>query len=256
MNFFRHSGYIWRTAIADVRHRYAGAGAGALWNLLDPLSRIAIYSVVFSQIMSRELRDEAPYAIFLCSALLPWLAFGECISRGTRALISNAQYLRKMPIPESVFVAQVVVAAAIGLVISYALLAIVATIIGFTPTWHWLLLPLPFAMLLLLGFGCALITASIFPFIRDVGEIVNVLLMVGFWSYPIIYVRDILPEGLQGVLPFNPVYPALEATRQLVIQHKMPDPWLWAAGLGWGLAATLLGLAVMRGVRAEIRDVI
>jgi len=48
-----HVRYIWRAAISDVRHRYAGAGAGVLWNVLQPLSMILIYSLVFANIMDR-----------------------------------------------------------------------------------------------------------------------------------------------------------------------------------------------------------
>ncbi|MCW5755700.1 MAG: ABC transporter permease [Phycisphaeraceae bacterium] len=251
-----HARYIWRTALSDVRFRYAGAGAGVLWNILQPLSMILIYSLVFAGIMRRSVPGEAPYLVYLCSAMLPWMAFSECLTRGGRAILANAQYLRKMPIPESVFVAQAVVSSAIGLLISYALLAIFAIPFGFYPTWHWIAALLPFALLLLLGFGCAAIAAAIIPFIQDAGEVVRILVTVGFWAYPMVYTANILPELAQDLLPLNPAYPALEAGRQLILEKRMPDLWLWPAALGWGVVATFLGLLALRAVRAEVRDVI
>ena len=251
-----HARYIWRTALADVRHRYAGAGAGVLWNVLQPLSMILIYSLVFAGIMRRSVPGEAPYLVYLCSAMLPWLAFSECLTRGGRAILANAQYLRKMPIPESVFVAQAVVSSAFGLLISYALLAVFAIPFGFYPSWHWIAALVPFALLLLLGFGCAAIAASVIPFIQDAGEVVRILVTVGFWAYPMVYTVDILPESVQGLLPINPTYPALEAGRQLIVERRWPDAWLWPAALGWGVLATSMGLLALRAVRAEVRDVI
>ncbi|GIW74133.1 MAG: hypothetical protein KatS3mg103_0655 [Phycisphaerales bacterium] len=64
--------------------------------------------------------------VYLCSAMLPWLAYSETVSRGSQAVLTNAQYLRKLPIPESAFVAQAMVSSAISLAISYALLAVAA----------------------------------------------------------------------------------------------------------------------------------
>lgn len=251
-----HARYIWRTALSDVRHRYAGAGAGVLWNILQPLSMILIYSLVFASIMGRAGTGEAPYVVYLCSAMLPWLAFSETVARGSRAILANAQYLRKLPIPESAFVAQAAVSSAIGLAISYAILAVAAIPFGFIPNWYWLLAPIPFALLLLMGFGVAAIGAAVVPFVQDASEIIRIILTIGFWAYPMVYVADILPDKLQIVLPLNPTYPALEAGRQLMLEARLPDLWLLPTALGWGVLFTMLGLLSLRAVRAEIRDVI
>lgn len=256
LELWPHARYIWRTALSDVRHRYAGASAGVLWNVLQPLSMILVYSIVFAQIMDRESRSDAPYVVYLCSAMLPWIAFGETVNRGSNAIRANAQYLRKLPIPESAFVAQTVVSSAIGLAISYAMLAVAAIPFGFIPSVYWLLAPLPFALLLLLAFGVASLGAAVVPFVSDVSEVIKIGLTIGFWAYPVVYVADILPKPIQAAIPYNPTYPALEAGRQMILEARMPDWWLMPAALGWGVFFTMLGLLALKAVRAEIRDVI
>lgn len=251
-----HASYIWRTALSDVRHRYAGAGVGVLWNVIQPLSMILIYSLVFANIMSREGTGDAPYVVYLCSAMLPWLAFSETVSRGSQAVVSNAQYLRKLPIPESAFVAQTVVSAAIGLAISYAILAVAAIPFGFIPNAYWLLAPVPFVLLLMLGFGLGALGAAVVPFVKDMAEVIRIVLMIGFWAYPMVYKPEILPQSVQAVLPYNPTYPALEAGRQMMLEGRMPDLWLLPVALGWAVLFTTLGLLALRAARAEIRDVI
>lgn len=256
LELWPHARYIWRTALSDVRHRYAGASAGVLWNVLQPLSMILVYSIVFAQIMDRPSRGDAPYVVYLCSAMLPWLAFGETVSRGSNAIRANAQYLRKLPIPESAFVAQTVVSSAIGLAISFTLLAVAAIPFGFLPSAYWLLAPLPFALLLLLAFGVASLGAAVVPFVSDVTEIIKIALTIGFWAYPMVYVAEILPDSIEALLPYNPTYPALEAGRQMILEARLPDWWLMPAALGWGVLFTTLGLLALKAVRAEIRDVI
>ncbi len=253
---YRHRGYIWRNAWADLRHRYAGSIGGGLWAILQPLALIAVFTVIFTQIMQRPGTNEAPYVLYLCSALLPWFAFADCINRGTHAFVAHAAYIRKVPIPEQVFVAQGAATAALGLAISTALLMAFALAFGHTPSWHWLLLPVPLAMLLAVGFGVGLALGTVYAFIRDAGQIVPVILQVGFWAYPIVYRVEDTPRWLQAAIPWNPVYPSLEATRAIFLEKRLPDPVLWLAMMGWAIAAIAIGSLVLRKLRPELRDVI
>jgi lipopolysaccharide transport system permease protein len=139
INIYKHRGYIWRTALAEVRNRYAGSGMGAFWNIVQPLSMILIFTVIFTQVFKRGPEEKVSYPVYLCSALLPWAAFTECMNRGTQAFVHNALYLRKLPIPEQVFVAQTALATAISLTISFSLLVVFAVTLGHYPrgTGRW-----------------------------------------------------------------------------------------------------------------------
>lgn len=258
-SLIRHRGYVWGAALADLRNRYAGSTGGALWNVLQPLLMIAVFTVVFTSIMARPAApggDDVPYVVYLCSALLPWYALAECVTRGTHALSANALYLRKSAMPEQVFVAQTAVAGAMSLAVSFTLLILVALAFGHQPAWTWLLLPVPLALLIALGFGVALALAAVYVFIRDVGQAVPVLLQAGFWTFPIVYHAEQLPGWAHRLLPYNPVYPALTGVRELFLFGRVPGVELWAGMVLWAAAALLLGSLVLRKLRPEIRDVI
>ena len=79
---------------------------------------------------------------------------------------------------------------------------------------------------------------------------------IGFWAFPMVYVAEMLPDALQIALPFNPTYPALQASRQLIVEGRLPDAWLLPTAFGWGVLASILGSIVLKAVRAELRDVI
>ncbi len=259
VDLYRHRGYIWRNALADVRHRYVGSAMGVVWNVLQPLALILVFTVIFTRIMQRTPgpgEGSGGYVVYLCSALLPWSAFADCVGRCTQAFVHNAMYLRKLPIPEQVFVAQAALSAACSLLISYAILVGVAVVLGHEPTWHWLLLPVPLGGLIAVGFGVGMALGTLNAFIRDVGQVVPIALHVGFWLYPIVYRIDMVPEWLRRAIPFNPVYPYLESIRALFIERALPGPMLWLGMLGWAGAAALLGHVVLRRLRAELRDVI
>jgi ABC-type polysaccharide/polyol phosphate export permease len=255
VNLYKHRGYIWRTAWSEVRTRYAGAGLGVVWNLLQPLAMILIFTMVFTKI-SKVQGMTVPYPLYLCSALLPWSAFTECIGRGTHSFVTNAQYLRKLPIPEQVFVAQTAATTAINLSLSFSLLILVGLVLGDYPSWHWLLLPIPFALLIAMGFGLGLLLGTLNAFIRDVGQVVPILIQIGFWVYPIAYPETNLPEPLRRLIPLNPVHPFMHTIRELFIDRRVPEPAYWAGMVGWVLIAGVLGYTVLRKLRPELRDVI
>ena len=130
--FWNYRLFIWRSAMSDLRHRYAGSTMGVFWNVLIPLAQILIYTLVFSQIMKIRLPGAGStvvFAIYLCSGLLPWLGFSECVSRGTQSFLENAHYLKKLPIPEQVFAAQNAVGGTLNIGISMSLLFVLTVVL-------------------------------------------------------------------------------------------------------------------------------
>ena len=259
---FGHRRYIWHGALAELRHRYAGTGLGVVWNVVHPLALIAVYSVVFTKLMRGRVpgHEENPfsYVLYLCSGLLPWLAFSDCVVRGCNALADNATYLRKLPIPEQVFVARSAAASTLGLAISFALLLLIAPAMGLRPGATWLLLPLPLLAMQVLGYGAALLCATLNVFFRDVGQVLAVGLQVVLWTAPIIYAADaeVLPRWFVAALPWHPLYPSLVAVRELFLNHAWPPAWVWAGMVAWPVLFLLIAKAAFAKLRPEIRDVL
>jgi ABC-type polysaccharide/polyol phosphate export permease len=264
-SLYRYRGFVWRNAVNDLRHRYAGTGLGVVWNVLHPLALIAVYSLVFSSIMPVKefttghaaiagLGGPALYVLYLCSGFLPWLAFSECLVRGCNAFVENATYLKKLPVPEQAFVAQSAASATMGLGISFALLLAISLLLGHTPTWHWLLLPLPLVAMQVAGFGLGLVLGTLNVFFRDIGQFLTVALQIVMWTAPVVYALSRLPLWAQRVARFHPLVPPLEAVRDLFLYGAMPSGATWVGLIAWPAVFLLLGDAVFHPLRVEIRD--
>jgi len=258
-SLFRFRRFIWQHAWSDLQYRYAGTGLGAVWNLLHPLAIIGIYSLVFSALFSAKLRvsgGKFPYTIYLCSGFFPWLAFSECVLRGCNAFSANATYLKKLPIPEHIFVAQAALSSSLSLGINFSLLMAVSVLLGISPAWHWWFLPIPLTMLQVLGFGLGLLTGTLNVFFRDIGQLLGIVLQVVMWTVPIVYVPDILPPQLRVFLSWHPLMPALGAIRSLFLSASCPELRSWALMMFWPLSICSLAYLVLLKLRTEIRDVI
>lgn len=261
-SLFAHRAYVWQGALSELRHRYAGTGLGVVWNVIHPLALIAVYSIVFTALMRGRVPGQEgnrfAYVLYLCSGLLPWLAFAECVLRGCNAFAENATYLRKLPIPEQVFVAKSATAATLGLAISFGLLLLVAPLLGLKPAWTWLLLPVPLLALMALGYGVALLCATLNVFFRDVAQLLTLGLQVVLWTAPVVYVGEagVVPEWFVRLLPLHPLYPPLVAVRTLFLHHALPAPLVWATLIQWPVIFLIVAHVALAKLRPEIRDVL
>jgi lipopolysaccharide transport system permease protein len=257
-SLWQYRQFVWETALGDFRYRYAGSRLGVFWNVAAPLALLAIYTVVFSGVLSPRLAGgrlaEALFPLYLGSGFLPWAAFTDCLTRGTNALVTNAAYLKKMPIPEQVFVAQTAASATLGMFISFALLVALALVLGHAPAATWLLLPAVGVLWQAFGFGLALLFGAFNVFFRDLAQVLGVVLQIWMWSLPVVYLEEVLPDAYRATLPFNPAYPFLVTLREVFLYDSTPAWWMWVAMAAWAIVAISVGHFAIRALRADIRD--
>ena len=127
---------------------------------------------------------------------------------------------------------------------------------GLVPSasWGWLLLLLVLQLFLVYSLGLLLAVCT--AFVRDIKEMVSVLLQLGFWATPIVYVVDILPDWLIPFMVWNPMFVLVDSYRRVVMLSLAPD---FALLLSLFFASLLLclfaGLLLYR-VEKDLRDVL
>jgi lipopolysaccharide transport system permease protein len=83
---------------------------------------------------------------------------------------------------------------------------LVLQLLGTPVYWPGLLAAVPLLALLCL-FACALalLASALQVFVRDVGQILPPLMTFWFFTTPILYGTETLPEGLAAVMRYNPM---------------------------------------------------
>ena len=255
---WRHRRYVAAGAGREIRTRYAGAAMGVVWHVLVPLVQIGVYFVVFSQFFLS--RPGAPtvghYALFMLCGILPWFAFTETVGSGAASLVARENYLRKLPIPEAVFVAETAAVASLNMLLYLVALLVIAASMGVPPAFSWLLVPIVLALLLAFGFGLALMTAPLCILFRDLGQLVVIGLQLWFWVTPILYDAARLGPRLRRAVELNPVTTHVESLRALLIAGTVPAASAWAAMLFYAVVPLLAGLAICRRFHSDLRDAV
>ena len=252
-----HWDLLWQMTMTDLRGRYVGSSLGLFWSVIHPLVMIVIYTVVFSKIMGARLAgsdDPYGYGLYLCAGLLPWIGFQEVILRCTTMFPDNANLVRKVAFPKSILYGYVTLSSGINL-----LLAVLVFLSAYALTGHplhaALVLWLPFIVLqLAFALGVGVLTSVLHVFVRDTSQLVGVLLQVLFWATPIVYVENGLPQWLQRLERFNPLYVFSMTHRTIVLHGSLPSPWAVLALVAMTLVTLTIGVLAYRRFRAEILD--
>lgn len=251
--------YIVSNAKGELKYRYAGSMIGFFWNILNPLLQIIVYTFVFSAIMKAKLSSletTGSFSLYLCAGMFGWLSFQECLNRGTNTFVENSSFLKKLPIPEIVFLAQKTLSTFLSCIINYSLIFVYSLIILRRTTISWLLIPIILLLFIALGFGISMFLSTLNVFFRDAVQLVGVLMMIWMWVTPIVYVKEILPESLIEVLNFNIAYPYINALQQIIVFNTLPPLGDFIKMLTFTATSIVLGYIFLRRYSKELRDLL
>jgi lipopolysaccharide transport system permease protein len=111
----------------------------------------------------------------------------------------------------------------VPLIVALSFLAVLLLADGNVPTWHALLLPIVIALhfALIIGFGVCLAAFNVF--FRDLSYALPNLLMIALFATPIFYPIESMPTGIRGISRWNPFYVLVEAYRNLLVSHTIPE---------------------------------
>lgn len=258
-SLYEYKDYIIANAIGELKYRYAGSTIGFFWNILNPLLQIIVYTFVFSSIMKAKLNVLATtgsFSLYLCAGMFGWLAFQECVNRGTNTFIENSSFLKKLPVPEVVFLAQKALSTLLSCLINYVLIFIYGIMILKSISVNWFIVPVILFLFILLGFGISIFLATLNVFFRDTAQIVGVIMMIWMWITPIVYVKEILPEQFVGIMNINIVYPYVNALQQIIVFGAMPPAIDFVKMIVFALVSIVIGFIILKKYAQEIRDLI
>ena len=112
--------------------------------------------------------------------------------------------------------------------------------------------------LLVLVSGIGWLASSLNVYARDVGQLVPVVIQVGFWGSAIFWDMSIMPENVQFWLKLNPVYYIIQGYRDSFIYFVPFWHHGWYTLYYWTVAILMLltGGWVFRRLKPQFADVL
>lgn len=220
--------FIFANVKRDFQLRYLNTQFGAIWTVLQPLSMILIYTIIFAELMKPSLpghQTKFAYSIYLCSGVLTWGFFSDLLMGAVGIFISNSNILKKIAFPKLCLPITLVLTNLINFGIIMLIFLLFLLLVG-----HFSVLPTLAAIpviLILIAFtsGLGILLGTINVFYRDVEKLTGIILNFWFWLTPIVYSAKTLPEFAKKILIFNPIYPIIRAMQTIFLERTYPD-WI------------------------------
>lgn len=218
--------FITSSIRTELRIKFVRSRLGGLWMILNPLAQVLIFAFILSAVLSAKLPgidNRYAYAIYLMSGTLGWSLFSEIITRCLTLFIDNGNILKKLSFPRIALPLIVAGSALVNNILLFGAVLLIFGVLGHAPGAALLCLPLLMAITVALALGIGLIFGVLNVFMRDIGQIVPVIVQFIYWFTPIVYMANIIPEEFRGWMAMNPLIPLIMSYQDVLLYNRMPD---------------------------------
>jgi lipopolysaccharide transport system permease protein len=244
----------------EIVGRYRGSFLGLFWSFFNPLFMLAVYTFVFSVVFRAKWGGgngtRTEFALILFAGMIVFNLFAECFTRAPGLILSNVNYVKKVVFPLEILPWVVLGSAMFHTLVSIAVWFTAYVIFFGLPHLTVLFLPVVFVPLCLFVLGLSWALASLGVFLRDISQIVGILVTVLMFLSPIFYPVSALPEAYRPVLYLNPLLPAINQAREVMYFGHTPD---WTMLGFYYLAMTIvcwIGFVWFQKTRKGFADVL
>jgi len=230
-NIVASRGLLWNLTLRELRAKYRRSVLGWGWSMLNPLSQMLIYTVVFGAIFGVQARVGDPsgiktYSLYLLSGILPWGFINLICGLGLQSLVVNATLVRKVRFARETLVFSEVLFSLVQFSIEMTLLCIVLLIFG-SPLLPWLpVLLLLMVLLAMFTSGLALVLSIGAVFFRDLKYLWTIVSQIWFFATPVIYDPARVEEKVSGfwyaVYHWNPSTAFIRSFRNVTFDGRAP----------------------------------
>ena len=239
---FRYRKILFSTTLSEIRKKYAGSALGAIWAFLYPLLFLGVYAMIYAFVLGVNYPNltTSEYILVIFCGLIPFLGFSEAINTGTQSVTANSGLIKNTMFPidlipvRTVFCAQLTHGA--GIIILLVALLVMQKWTIITP----LIIVIWFFQIMMEA-GIVWILSSINVVMKDLQNVISIIVIMLMMISPIAYPVSAVPENLRVFMVINPIYSYIIASQEVLLHGDMPGASDWIGMFIWGPCLFLLG---------------
>jgi len=251
--------FILSSIKTEFKTRFARSKIGGFWMFIHPLAQVLVYALILSQIMKAklpEVQTQYAYPIYILSGMLAWTLFSDILTRSLNVFINNANLLKKMAFPKLSLPLIAIGIALINFMLFMLVMFVVFAFLGHLPYHALYWLPLLIGITLVLATGIGLFLGVLNVFIRDIGQIMEVVMQFWFWLTPIVYMESIVPQKYHILFMLNPMTGIVEGFQNILLYDKAPNFGHLLYPAVFAFFSLLLAMLLFYRAREEMTDLL
>jgi lipopolysaccharide transport system permease protein len=213
--------------------------------------------VLFGRLARFPSEGDAPYAIMVLAALLPWQLFANVLGESSNSLILNAGMVSKVYFPRIIIPASTVIVGCVDFLIALGLMAGVMVWYQYLPGVRILTMPLFVALAVLTALGGGLWMSALNVKYRDFRYIVPFIVQFGLYVSPVGFSSSVVPDAWRMLYSLNPMVGVIDGFRWAILGG---DLQLYLPGFFLSVCVAVFffwsGLTYFRNAERSFADVI
>lgn len=244
----------------EVIGRYQGSVMGILWSFFNPVFLLAVYTFVFSVVFKARWNvgsdSKTEFALVLFAGLLVFNLFSECLNRAPGLILGNANYVKRVVFPLEILPFVSMGASLFHMLISLLVWFVFYLIFFGVPHLTALLFPIVMLPLVAFTLGISWILSSLGVYLRDMVQLIGMVTTTLMFLSPVFFPVSALPVEYQGWLEMNPLTPAIEQVRGVLIWGTLPPLRVFAVQGLVSMIVAWIGFAWFQKTREGFADVV
>jgi lipopolysaccharide transport system permease protein len=206
----------------DFLASYKQSLIGIFWALILPLISVGAF-IILNRSGIFSIGDiKAPYPIYAILGMAFWQLFAGGLLASSNSLVAAGTMLTKINFSKKSLVIASMGRPFVSFLIQFVLVALLFVYYGIVPSIAILLLPLIIIPIILLTLGLGFILSLVNGVVRDVGNVLGVLLTFLMFLTPVLYAKPTIGILAQAT-NYNPLYYLVSAPRDLVLTGTIPE---------------------------------
>jgi ABC-type polysaccharide/polyol phosphate export permease len=242
----------------EVAAKYVGSFLGFIWTFIHPMVLIFVFWVVFSIGFRVQPKNDIPFIVWLTAGMAAWFVFADIVNGSANVVIVNANLITKTlfhsQILPLVTIVSCLITHSVFLLLLFGLIAIQK--LPFSLYFLQFIYYLGCMSVFALGLGW--IVSALNVFIRDVAQIVGVIIQVGLWATPILWDISMMPPKIQMIFKLNPMFYIVQGYRESFIyftpfwEHPYQTAYFWTTAF----IVFVMGALIFKKLKPQFADVL
>lgn len=231
------------------------------WVFLGPLLMIALYTLVFSEILGlrfRHVEGVTNFGLYLYCGLIPFLAFADAMNKSVGSIRGNSTLVQKVVFPLEILPLSTAVTAVLNQIFQFCALTVLVLVLG--TDLHWTILLIPFLMIpqLLFYLGLGYLGSVVGTYLPDVQETLRSVVRAMFFLTPIIWPVSMVADRkyLGLVVDLNPLAYLVGAYRTLVFEGRLPGGLATLYFTVFAIALCAVGFLLFNRAKRHFADLV
>jgi len=245
-------------AYRDLRVRYAQTLLGFVWAVLQPLTTLLIFVLIFGKAIQVDTGG-VPYPLFAICGMSVWTYFSFVLSQSGNSIIGAQGMIKKIYFPRLIIPLSKAVVGLVDYLIVLVMLLLLMVYYQFTPSANIIYLPVFIFFTVISALAIGIWLSALTVRYRDFQHVVPFMVQFGLYVSPIGFPAELViqrfPDWVGALYYLNPVAGIVDGVRWSVLGGDFLHPYTYISFIAV-VVLFISGLYYFRRVERVMADIV